>query len=332
MNRYTAVESIWEGYNTIILKDQESGCSAEIALRGGTLLNFKAYIKNKLINIIDGYQSAEEFETFSGARSCMMAPFSNRIKSGEYSFAGSKYKLVNPVDAAREPIHGLLRTLIMRPAEIKATEDGIKLILFTDEIRPGKFEGYPFSIDIYISLIFTTNRLQFEIICENIGDSPAPFGAGWHPYFKTSESGINNLEIIAPYKQYVAMDSALIPLPGAEAFKTLDESPELDFRRRKKIGSQKLNICYSDGIRNDKGLIETVIIDPENGIKIIVGQEEGVLYLYTGDEAKLRPRRSIAAEPVQFISNSYNRPELQTKLAIKPGKRSSFKFGVRAEP
>ncbi|HEX2982667.1 MAG TPA: aldose 1-epimerase, partial [Ignavibacteriales bacterium] len=329
MNRYTTEESDWEGYRTIILKDRVSGCSAEFALRGGTLLNFYASGNGKRVNIIDGYQSAEEFELLSGARCCMMAPFSNRIKNGEYSFNGENYKLINPVNASREPIHGLIRTLILKPIEIAVSDEDARLVLFTDEIRPGKFEGYPFSINVYISIIFSQNNLQFKITGENAGDSPAPFGAGWHPYFKTSESGIYDLEIAAPFLKYIGMDGAYIPLPGNEAYRNIDESLELDFRQERKIGTQNVNMCYCEGAKNKDGIIETVINDPINKIKITIGQEEGVMYLYTADDAKYRPRLSMAAEPVQFISNSYNRHELQNKLTIKPGEQSSFKFSVK---
>jgi aldose 1-epimerase len=331
MNRYTSEESNWEGYRTIILKDHLSGCSAEFALRGGTLLNFYASGNGKRVNIIDGYQSAEEFELLSGARCCMMAPFSNRIKKGEYSFNGRNHKLINPVNASREPIHGLIRTLILEPIEITASDEDVRLVLFTEEIRPGKFEGYPFSINVYISIRFSQNNLQFNITGENVGNSPAPFGAGWHPYFKTSESGINGLEISAPFSKFIGMDDALIPLTGNKAYRNIEEMPELDFRQGRKIGAQNVNMCYCGGAKNKEGFIETVINDPINNIKITVGQEEGVMYLYTADDAKYRPRLSIAAEPVQFISNSYNRPELQNKLTVKPGERFGFKFSVKAE-
>jgi aldose 1-epimerase len=336
LSRYIHTEGKFGSFKTIILKDTLSGTSTEIALRGATLLNYFIPLKGKLFNIIDGYQTPREFEELSGARSCIMAPFSNRIKDGFYEFDDAQHQMYNPVNPQREPIHGFVRILDFEVKKITTDENKAELILFTSKIRKGAFKGYPYSVDVEVRFLLKDNELHVEITGHNKGSEPALFGSGWHPYFKTSEEGVDHLVLTVPASKVIMVDEKLIPLRGEDAYLPIDQNPEADFRPSKDIyqntiGDREVNYCYSDLQPGKDGLIRSSIRDPKNGLKITVFQKGGVFYAYSADEAKYRPRKSIALEPVQYITNSYNRPELKDKMTLKPGCSVTFSFGVATE-
>lgn len=336
MSRYIHTESKFGSFKTIILKDTHSGSSAEIALRGATLLNYFIPLKNKLFNIVDGYQTPKELEEQSGARSCIMAPFSNRIEDGFYEFDDTQHQLYNPVNPQREAIHGFARVIDFEVKKLITDEHKAELILFTNKLRKDAFKGYPYAVDIEVKFVMKDNELHVDVTGHNKGTEAAPFGCGWHPYFKTSEEGVDHLVLTIPASKVVMVDEKLIPLSGEDAYSSISEIPEADFRPSKDIyqntiGDREVNYCFTDLQPDKDGIIRSSIRDPKNGLKITVFQKGGVFYAYSADEVKYRPRKSIALEPVQYISNSYNRPELKEKITLKPGCSVTFSFGVITE-
>ncbi|MGE5683227.1 MAG: aldose 1-epimerase [Bacillota bacterium] len=334
MKRFSCSEGQFGNLRTIILQDNNSGSNVVIALKGAAVLSYHIPSDSGFINIIDGYASPDELNEQSGARSCIMAPFSNRIENGFYVFNDEQHQMFNPVNPQREPIHGFVRILDFVIKESLASDDKIELTLYTDKIRKDSFRGYPFDLDVSVKYTLTQNKLLVSITGTNVGDTPLPFGTGWHPYFKTCENGIDHLLLTVPARKIVAVDDNLIPFKGDDAFISVDENPEADFRpeldkNERIIGDREVNYCYYDlyAEKNEK-LIKTSIKDPDNKLKITVFQKEGVVYAFSGDGVKHRPRKSIALEPVQFVTNAYNRHELTDKLTLLPGNSKSFDFGV----
>lgn len=336
MSRYTVKEGSFGTYKTVILEDTVTGSRAEIALRGATLLNYNIPLNGTLFNIVDGYATPAELEEQSGARSCIMAPFSNRIENGTYLFNDTEYKMINPVDPKREVIHGFARVINFKLKDSAENDQFAEAVLYSDYIRRGSFQGYPFCIDMYVKFTLQENRLSLEVTGTNVGIEDTPFGCGWHPYFKTTDNGIDHLVLNVPADYVVEVDEKLIPLEGLKAFKQVKEKPEADYLPSNRdenntIGTREVNFCYSGLVADKDGYIRTSIKDPQNGLKVTVLQNEGVVYAFSGDGTRHRPRKAIALEPVEYITNSYNRPELIEKLTIKPGESKTFKFAVEVE-
>lgn len=333
MSRFTFSEGSFGKYPTVTLNDTLSGSEIEIALRGATLLSYNIPTGSGLLNIVDGYASPRELEEQSGARSCIMAPFSNRIENGSYVFNNVRYQMTNPVDPNREVIHGFARVLDFKVKDIHQSDEHIAVTLFSDAIRKNSFGGYPFCVDIEVIFTLSADKLNLEITGRNMGSEPLPFGCGWHPYFRTGGGGVDHLILNLPARRIIAVDDKLLPLKGDAAFINVEDNPEADFRphldeAQRVIGSREVNYCYSELEKDRSGLIVTSIKDPDSGLKIRLLQPEGVVYAYSADGARYRPRKSIALEPVQYITNAYNRDELKDKISLEPGKSVKFSFGV----
>lgn len=335
MARFQVRESRFGAYPVTVLSDSVAGARAEIAHRGATLLSFRVQRGGRPVELVDGFATPEELADPKGARSWIMAPFSNRIAEGRYAFQGASHQLELTQPKARTAIHGLLRT---EPFELVRTEETGDLTGVTfacTALRAGRFPGYPFDVDVRVRFVLRERSLSVEITGENVGGRPAPFGCGWHPYFKTSEGGIDQLVLSIPAQGVIRTDDRLLPLDGQAAYAAFADMPDLDFRparpaASRRLGKAVLDRCFYGLSVGPDGLSRTSIEDPDAGLTLTVFQEGGLMHVFTGDTLPIRPRASIALEPVQFMTNAFNRPETKDRTLLPPGKTSVFRFGVAA--
>lgn len=331
MERFILSESSLGSFKTIKFRDAELKSELETALTGATILSFKREFNGETLNFIDGYQTEKELAELSGSRSAIMAPFTNRIKDGIYKFEGAQYKL--PFINGKS-MHGLLRNREFKLIKSETTKNEIRAVFHCADLRKNAFTGYPFDIDVYVKLAFNGEKIALEIEAENMGETPAPFGTGWHPYFKIGEESVDNLILSVPFKTFIKLDESYLPLAGKAAYKTIKKDDELNFTpslkpEQREISARKINQCYADPIKNGSDFIETKLISYKQKLELSVYQERGVVYVFTGDGLKSRARKSVAIEPVEFITDSFNRTELKEELLIAPGKKKSFKFGIK---
>jgi len=335
MARFQVREQLFGSHAATVLSDTVTGARAAIAHRGATLLSFTVLHQGGLVPILDGFATPEELEHPQGARSWIMAPFSNRIADGCYRFQGESHQLEITLPKSRTAIHGLVRTETFERIRVEETEEFSRAIFSCQAIRSRRFAGYPFDLDVRVSYVLRERSLWLEIAGENVGSQPAPFGCGWHPYFRTSDSGIDHLSLSIPAQGVIRTDDRLLPLEGQAAFCPLDEAPELDFRPSRPgtargLGKLVLDRCFYGLSADDDGLSRTRIEDSRTGLTLTVLQQGGLMHVFTGDTLAIRPRASIALEPVQFMTNAFNRPEASERIVLPPGETSVFRFGVEA--
>ncbi len=333
MARFQVRESRFGTHPVTVLSDSATDTRAEIAHRGATLLSLRIQHGGSPVDLVDGFATPEELEHPQGARSWIMAPFSNRIPEGLYVFQGESHRLEITQPKARTAIHGLVRAEPFEPTRTEETAELASVTFSCTALRAGRFPGYPFDVDLRVRFVLRERSLSVEIAGENVGSRPAPFGCGWHPYFKASERGIDPLILSFPAQGVILVDDRLLPLEGPAAFRTLDEAPDLDFRparpaASRRLGKTVLDRCFYGLSADADGLSRTRIEDPDTGLTLTVFQEGGLMHVFTGDTLPIRPRASVALEPVQFMTNAFNRPEVRDRIVLSPGKTSIFRFGV----
>ncbi len=330
MGNFNFYEKKFGEYETIVLADEVNGSEFEIALRGATPLTYKINLNGELFNILDGFDTPEELREAHGARCWIMIPFANRIPGGNYKVSGKNYKM-DPIPSQKEVIHGFTSYESFSIKKIYSNNNYIETVLNFNKIRPGVFKGYPFALNIEINYKLEKNKITIIVSAENIGHISAPFSTGFHPYFKTSDRGIENLIFTLNANGIILLDENNIPLEKG-AFGKLDNFPQYDYRENvpevnRIIKGRILDICYSNLKMENDGYAKASLFDPDNGLRVIVFQKGGVTLAFSGDSLKKRKRKSLAIEPMQFITNAFNRKELENKILIKPGAKSVFKFG-----
>lgn len=335
MKRFLFAEKKTFGtFTTFELKDTASGASAEVALKGATLLKYYINLNNELFNIIDGFKTPEELIKAKGARSYIMTPFANRIPDGKYSFEGKSY-VIEPVPPRTEVIHGFTASHIFGLEEYAETDEFASITLVTD-ITPDQYKGYPFSLKVSVKFTLSEEKLDIAVTSVNTGENSAPFFCGWHPYFRTNEDGIENLILTIDAESVISMDEKFIPLKGSAAFSPIEKHKRDDYRsvlteKERIINNRKLDLCYANLNLDKKGFAYSSIYDPDNGLKITMYQKGGVTLAFSGDSLIARKRKAVALEPMMALTNAFNREDFKKLITIQPGASISFNFGVKAE-
>jgi aldose 1-epimerase len=332
MSRYTIKEGKFGKYPTVLLSDGKKGETLEVVLRGATALRYLVNYEGKIINILDGFETQDELEAAKGARCWIMAPFANRIQNGKYYFNGTDYEL-SPIPPRDQVMHGFLSNIQYELYKTDTTENSIEATFVTKKTRPGVFSGYPFSLDVYVKYKLEDGKLSCKIIGENVGEEPLPFGSGWHSYLKTGDEGIEHLILTLDAEKTIAVDSNLIPLSGENAFVDVINFPHLDFRSdrladKRILKNKKLDNAFTELKKCKDGFSKASLYDPHNGLKITLFQRGGVTLVFTGDSLKTRPRKAVAIEPMQFITNVFNRDDFKDEITVLPGRNSVFEFGI----
>jgi aldose 1-epimerase len=321
-----------DGTELTIMRGDDPGVELVISHVGATVLSWRVRSGERWLELVDGYRDAAELSAQNGVRNGVMVPFPNRVPAGRYTFHGVSHDLLPGwPEADRLIYHGLLRTLPLRCRDVASTDAGATVVFDTDAFRPGRQAGYPFALDVQIAYRVSAADLELQIVVHNVGDTPAPYACGWHPYFRLGPP-IDQLELSIPTETVVRTHPDLIPLEGPAAFAPAAGFPELNFAIPKVIGAAVLDQCYTDLRPDADGRLRTRLRDPRTGLGLAVWQERGAMHVFTGDLLARDRRASIALEPVEVITNAFNRPELSDAITLEPGQTRQFRCGVTVDP
>jgi aldose 1-epimerase len=321
---------------TMTVSAPDGAVRVVLALRGATLLSWQvaggaAGQPTELTELTDGYRDEAELLAQDGVRAGLLAPFSNRVADGRYHYGGHDHDLLPGRTVDRTVYHGFAREAPFRIVGATTTADSVRLLLRTTCIRPDRYPGYPFALDLDVEYTIGRRELGIEVRATNVGETTAPYAAGWHPYFTLSRP-VDDLVLQIPARTLIRTDASLIPLPGKEALLPLDRRPDMDFRTPRRLGDAVIDACFADLAPGPGGRTETVLSDPATGAALRVWQYGGYLHVFTGDTLARDRRASIALEPVEVPTDAYNRPEHANALSLEPGGQRGFRFGVTYLP
>jgi len=331
MNRFELKEAALGKFKTIQLIDNETRTKFEVALKGATPLSFDTHFDGKFFSVLDGFLTAEELDKGSGARNWIMTPFANRIRNGKYFFNGEEYQM-QPVPPRNYVIHGYTSHELFEIDNVETEKEFIKVALLNKSIRPYVYKGYPFSLDVRVTFILSGAKVTINVAGKNTGCKPLPFFCGWHPYFKTSDKGIEHLILTVDAQSNILMDNNYLPLDGDETYSLINDFPKLNFLSRtpqveRTINGRIIDNCFAKLKFDDEGIARSFLFDPENNLEITLFQKGGVTLVFTGDTLKERKRKSLAIEPMQSLTNTFNRSELIDQFTIVSGNEKSFYIG-----
>ncbi|MGW1810287.1 aldose epimerase family protein [Streptomyces sp. NPDC002078] len=327
---YRITENRLGGEPTLVVSAPDDSARVALALRGATLLSWQVRhgAAGRLKELTDGYRDEKELLSQDGVRAGLLAPFPNRVADGRYRYDGHDHDLLPGSLGDRTIYHGFARETPFELAHATTTADSARLLLRTTSIRPGRHPGYPFTLDLEAEYTITGRELSIAIRATNVGDTTAPYAAGWHPYFTLSRP-IDDLLLHIPAHTLIRTDASLIPLTGDAALLPLDDCPDMDFRAPKRLDDAVIDACFADLTPGPGGRTDTVLTNPATGEELRVWQYSGYMHVFTGDTLARDRRASIALEPVETMTNAFNRAEHATALALEPGQRREFSFGVR---
>ena len=290
------------------------GYRAVVTEGGGAL----RVLEHAGVALIDGFG---EDEMSPGGRGQLLMPWPNRIRDGAYSFGGRDLQLALTEPSKHNASHGLVRWAAWSLEEHSAAS--VSLVL-----RVPAQTGYPWTLDLQVLYDLSADGLTVTQTATNMSSEPAPYASGAHPYLRVGPGPVDGLELTLPAATRSLVDDRLLPVGREDV-----EGTSYDFRVARPIRGTALDAAFTDLDRDADGVATTTLRDPSTGagVALWVDRHHRWLQLFTGDASPVRPRGSLAVEPMTARADAFRSGEDLVTLAPagEPGDELSVSWGVR---
>jgi aldose 1-epimerase len=300
-----------------------SGQQFEIA-RGehhATIVEVGGGIREYQIGGRDVLQPYAADEMCDGAHGAPLIPWPNRLGDGRYRFDDSDHQVALTEPDKHNAIHGFLH---WRPWQ--AIEHHRDRVVMAATLLP--LMGYPFALDVHIDYRLDDIGLTVTTTVTNIGDQPAPYGCGQHPYLSPGDGLVDECTL------HLEADTRILTDPDRElpvGTEPVDGTP-YDFRNGKKLGDLELDYAFTDLHRDADNRAWVRLIRADGGlVELWVDDAYPIVEIYTGDTlATDRRRRGLGTEPMTCPPNAFQTNERVIRLDPEASATSSW--GVSLVP
>jgi aldose 1-epimerase len=266
------------------------------------------------VPVIEGFDLAERSPIGRGQ---VLMPWPGRVGDGRYRFGGREHQLALTEPSLGNAIHGLVRWASWQAEPLSAARVVMRHRLFPQE-------GYPFCLDLEVAYELSGRGLTVTCTSTNRGASPAPFGAGFHPYLSLGAPRIDTCRLRVPAATVLLTDDRLLPVGRAAVGAT-----ELDFRASRPVGEARLNTAYTDLARDDEG-VARVTLEAPDGRSLTLWADSAFpwVMLFTGDTAPRAEdrRHSLAVEPMTCPPDAFRSGE--DLVTLEPGESVAARWGI----
>ncbi|MDW5327600.1 aldose 1-epimerase family protein [Plantactinospora sp. KLBMP9567] len=290
-----------------------AGQEAVVVEVGGGL---RAYRANG-VDYLDGYP---EDELPAGSAGQVLAPWPNRIRDGQYTFAGQELQLPLTEPQRHTAIHGLVNWLPWRLVEQRPDA-----VVVACEM-PAQV-GYPWPLSLRAQWQVGADGLRVRHEATNVGGAPCPFGFSVHPYLRLPGVAVDDLRLRVPGRSRLLLDGRLLPIGAAKV-----TGGEYDFTEPRRIGPAVLDLAFGDldpALTHDWGSSVTLSgPDPEAAVSIWADPSFGWWQVFTGDTLLGdRYRRSVAVEPMTCPPDAFRSG--RDVIVLEPGQTWQGSWGIR---
>ncbi|MDO5048810.1 MAG: hypothetical protein Q4D87_02880 [Actinomycetaceae bacterium] len=310
------------------------GSTATISLKGGVVTSWTVPSGEVAFDVIDGYATDEEVTEGNGARSAILAPWSNRIRDSRYQWNGVSYDLGPDEDGVRDGLHGLFVGRDFQLIEAGPNWALLQSEVGADELGESYEEGklaYPAALKVTVryQLDFLQQRWQLgiRVNVQNLGSEVAPIALGWHPYIRYDGPRAQS-SITMRARTQVRIDEGKIPLDGPEAFEPAEgwdeESGVLTLSAPQDLDRAYTDLTTTTGVEATSSAFLNHASGATTEVRASVAgsgkRGSGVFHVFTGEGLAHRVRESVAIEFCRFMPNIMNRPEFAQEISVEPNK------------
>lgn len=264
----------------------------------------------------------DEDELSTGGRGQVLAPWPNRIANGVYSFGGLEARVPLDEPEHNNAIHGLVRWMAFRPAEVTADSARLETDLLPQP-------AYPFNLALAIEYRLVPSGLEVLTIARNTGDRPAPFGVGFHDYLDAGPARVDGLTVDVAADRRLVLNGRKLPIGeedvAGSAFAVLNAGTA-----QAPIGALEVDDCFGALRRGDDGTWRATIVRGAGALDTIELWADAAYkwaMVYTGDT--LRPelrRQAIAVEPMTCPPDAFRSG--RDVLVLAPGEEFTARWGI----
>ncbi len=242
----------------------------------------------------------------------VLVPWPNRVANGCYHHDGIEFKLPINDHESNAAIHGFLAW-----RDWQVTEQTDSTVTLTAYLPPSY--GYPFMLVSTVSYQLDAEvGLTADIATKNIGDKPAPYGVGVHPYLTCNLDKVDNYRLTIPANQVFEADKQLSP---SHFF--IAEQFGLNFLTAKQIGAIRIDHTFKTAIPETMAEWEVIITSQQQNMAVYLRSEQPWLQVYTGDKLN---RLGLAVEPMSCPPNAFN--SLIDLISLAPDESHHLFFAI----
>ena len=247
---------------------------------------------------VDGHDLVQGFaETSTPPYGCgiVLVPWPNRVRDGRWMLDGEVQQLdLTEVDKTNA-IHGLLRNTSYQLVERR--DDAVTL---GAAVVPQ--HGWPFHLWTTVEYRLTGNGVTVTHAVTNLGDRPAPYAVGTHPFIRVGAHPVDELTITARTVEHVMVDDRLNPV-GLEP-----ATGEWDLTEGRVVGELALDDAFRVEADPD-GVVRTVL-SARDGTETEVWQNGDwpwlQLFISRSFPTADGPVTAIAVEPMTAPADALN--------------------------
>jgi aldose 1-epimerase len=163
----------------------------------------------------------------------LLAPFSNRVPNGQFTFQGTAHQLRLNAGWEGNAIHG---DVDGRKWEVLRATDQQAQLRFDARTVPDF--NFPFPISIAVMYALEGDTFSATLGLTNVADTPIPAGFGFHPQFVRALVAGEDVEIrFDVHSVYNDLIPTSAPAPLA---------PAQDFSTRRAVGETTLDHCFTE--------------------------------------------------------------------------------------
>lgn len=244
------------------------------------------------MDVIDGYPEAE---MASGGRGQLLAPWPNRLEDGSHEWQGVDYQAALSEPEAHNAIHGLVRW-----SSWDLVDSSPHLLRLEHRLHPQP--GWGWTLDLAVEYHLGDDGLRVRTEATNRGPGSCPFGLGWHPYLFAFGGTVDDLHLTVP-----ATDAYRADKRGLPTGRFAVEGTAADYRTGRQIGDARLDLAFTNLIRDGDGRATVELRQPDRGpgTRLWVDRHYTHLMVFSGDTLSdpSRRRRALAVEPMTCAPN-----------------------------
>ncbi|APT90584.1 hypothetical protein CSPHI_05510 [Corynebacterium sphenisci DSM 44792] len=264
----------------------------------------------------------------------LLAPWPNRTRDGEYSFAGRAHRLVVTEPPRHTAIHGFTGRMAWSPAAPEGAAHPERTI--RRRLRIPEQPGWPWPLELTADWTLDADTgLTGELTVANLAGQECPLGVGWHPYLVACGAELDETVLEAPVTTALPLDPRR-NLPIGDPGPADPVLGEVGGRRTGAgwsvpMDGTWLDHCFGAAADPD-GVLRARLRGPEGAVELRAGGEFGWLQIYTADPARGEGfpglGRAVAVEPMTCPPDALNSGT--DLLTLAPGERRRFEVGIRA--
>jgi aldose 1-epimerase len=282
----------------LTLHDHGAGSIARILPeRGFNCFRFETIVDGQCVDVLD---VEPDFVTGTARPSSsgipILFPFPNRIRAGQFRWAGRDHSLPLP-EGKPNAIHGFVLDRPWRVFEQSDQHACAEFHLSRD--AADRCDLWPADFRITVRYALAGATLRCDIHIANPDTRPLPWGFGTHPYFRVPLSSTSRL------------GDCLVQAPAAEVWELEDFLPTgrrlpvtggRDLRDGQALADLKLDDVLT-GVTARDGQVRTIVMDPQAGLQVLQVFDASFreIVAYTPPHG-----RSVCLEPYTCVTDAVN--------------------------